>query len=186
MKKVNTLKPEMIDSVLEQPTAVGFHNVDQGDYVATLATFASWGDPKAQHNLGALYLEGVEVKQDYAEALKWHTLAAEQDYVLAQHDLGTMYLEGLGIAPDLVAAYYWFTKAAERGDAKAQSNLGILYATGEGVAEDVVEAAKWFRLSAAAGLLDGLENLQIAHEEMTPQQRAESEKRAADWSPIKA
>jgi uncharacterized protein len=169
---------------LEQQPPVGFHNVDQEDYVATLATFASWGDAKAQHNLAALYLEGTEVAQNYAEALKWHTEAAEQGFALAQHDLGTMYLEGLGVEPDLGLAFQWFRKAAEQGDAKAQSNLGILYATGQGVTEDVVEAAKWFRLSAAAGLLDGLENLQIAQEEMNSQQAAEAEKRAADWSPV--
>lgn len=177
------MNSEATEMVMEQKPAIGFHNVDQEDYVATLATFASWGDAKAQHNLAALYLEGVEVKQDYAEALKWHTEAAEQDYVLAQHDLGIMYLEGLGVAPDAELALHWFSKAAEQGDAKAQSNLGILYATGQGVAEDVVEAAKWFRLSAATGLIDGLENLQIAQEEMTPEQAAEAEKRAADWKP---
>ncbi|MBF0455176.1 MAG: sel1 repeat family protein [Magnetococcales bacterium] len=177
------MKPDVTEMVLEQPQPVSLHSVDQEDYVATLATFASWGDPKAQHNLAALYLEGREVEQSYEEALKWHTLAAEQGFALAQHDLGLMYLEGSGVAPDGVAALHWFTKAAEQGDAKAQSNLGILYATGQGVVEDVVEAAKWFRLAAAAGLLDGLENLQIAQEEMTPQQAAEAEKRAAEWSP---
>jgi uncharacterized protein len=180
------LNANPIESKPEQQPAVGFHDVDQADYVATVATFASWGDPKAQHDLGAIYLEGVDVEQDYAEALKWHTLAAEQGYVLAQHDLGTMYLEGLGVPADIAAALHWFTKAAEKGDAKAQSNLGILYATGQGVDEDVVEAAKWFRLSAAAGLIDGLENLQIAQEEMTPEQSVEAEKRANDWSPAKS
>lgn len=165
-----------------QQPSIGFHSIDQSEYVATVFTFASWGDPKAQHNLAALFLEGQEVEQDYAEALKWHTLAAEQGYVLAQHDLGIMYLEGLGMAPDPQMACHWFAKAAEQGDAKAQSNLGILYATGDGVAEDVVEAAKWFRLAASAGLLDGLENLQIAQEEMTPEQATEAERRAEAWS----
>jgi uncharacterized protein len=179
------LKPDATKTVLEPQPDIGFHKVDQGDYVATVATFAEWGDVKAQHNLAALFLEGVEVEQNYAEALKWHTLAAEQGLALAQHDLGTMYLEGLGVAPDVAQAFHWFSKAAEQGDAKAQSNLGILYATGQGTEESVVEAAKWFRLSAAAGLLDGLENLQVAQEEMTPKQAAEAEKRAANWSSTK-
>ncbi|MBF0358898.1 MAG: sel1 repeat family protein [Magnetococcales bacterium] len=177
------MKPDKIDMELNPQPIVGTHNVDQSDYFATLVTFASWGDAKAQHNLGASYLEGKEVAQDYAEALHWHTLAAEQGHPLAQHDLGTMYLEGLGTTPDASAALHWFTKAAEQGDAKAQSNLGILYATGEGVEEDIVEAAKWFHLAAIANLPDGLENLKIAQEDMTPQQAAKAKQLASEWSP---
>jgi uncharacterized protein len=177
------LKPEPTHIETEPQPTIVTHNVDQADYVATLATFAEWGDAKAQHNLAAIYLEGLEVEQDYAQALHWHTLAAKQDYVLAQHDLGTMYLEGLGVVPDIAQALYWFTKAAEHGDAKAQSNLGILYATGQGVAEDVVQAAKWFHISAASGLQDGIENLEIAKEDMTPDQAIQAEKLAKEWSP---
>lgn len=180
MEKAETMKPEVCAPTAEQGTA-GFHMVNQEDYVATLATFAEWGDAKAQHNLGAMYLEGQELAQDYAEALKWHTMAAEQGFSLAQHDLATMYLEGLGVPPDLVAALHWFTRAAAQGDAKAQNNLGILYATGQGVEEDVVEAGKWFHLAVARGMLDAIENLEIALEEMTPQQRIQAQKRAEEW-----
>ncbi|MBF0146172.1 MAG: sel1 repeat family protein [Magnetococcales bacterium] len=156
----------------------GFHELDQGDYVATLTTFAQWGDPKAQHDLAAIYLEGREVEQDFVEALKWHTLAAEQGNVLSQHDLATMYLEGLGVAPDPEKAFAWFSKAAQQGDGKARNNLGILYATGQGVALDLVEAAKWFILARDQGTLDAVENLEIAREEMTPEQFQEAVQRA--------
>ncbi|MBF0193323.1 MAG: sel1 repeat family protein [Magnetococcales bacterium] len=178
------MKPEPTSIEAEPQPTIGSHNVDQADYVATLTTFAEWGDAKAQHNLAAIYLEGLEVEQDYAQALHWHTQAAQQDYILAQHDLGTMYLEGLGVVADIAQAFHWFSKAAERGDAKAQSNLGILYATGQGVEESVVEAAKWFHLAAASGLQDGIENLEIAKEEMTPEQAIQAEKLAKEWTPI--
>ncbi len=159
----------------------GFHELDEGDYVTTLATFAEWGDPKAQHDLAALYLEGREVEQNFAEALKWHTLAAEQGMPLSQHDLATMYLEGLGVIPDPEMAYAWFLKAALQNDGKAQNNLGILYATGQGVAEDIVEAAKWFLLAQSRGMSDAEENLAIAREEMTPEQWQEAQTRAQSW-----
>lgn len=165
------------------PSGSGFHEFDQEDYVATLATFAEWGDPKAQHDLAALFLEGREVRQNFEEALKWHTLAAEQGYPLSQHDLATMYLEGLGVVPDHKKAYDWFLKAASQDDGKAQNNLGILYATGQGIDEDGVEAAKWFMLAAEKGILDALENLDIAKEEMTPEQIQEAKRRARSWQP---
>ncbi|MBF0110294.1 MAG: sel1 repeat family protein [Magnetococcales bacterium] len=161
--------------------APGFHELDQEDYVTTLATFAQWGDPKAQHDLAALYLEGSEVPLDLGEALKWHTLAAEQGNVLSQHDLATMYLEGLGIAADVEKAFFWFMKAATQGDSKAQNNLGILYATGQGVSLDLVEAAKWFMLAEDQGMVDATENLEIAREEMTPVQFEEAMRRARAW-----
>lgn len=152
----------------------GFHELNQEDYVATLTTFAEWGDPKAQHDLAALYLEGRDVDQDFAAALEWHTRAAQQDNILSQHDLATMYLEGLGVTPDPETAFHWFFKAATHGDAKAQNNLGILYATGTGVALDIIEAARWFLSAESQGMLDATENLEIAKEEMTPEQLQEA------------
>lgn len=160
----------------------GLHAFNNDDYFNTLVTLADWGDAKSQHNLGAMFLEGLELEQNYAEALKWHTLAAEQDMALAQHDLATMYLEGLGVAEDLEKAAYWFDKAAQQGDAKAQNNLGILFATGQGVVEDLVQAYRWFSLAAAGGMLDALDNKKMAMQDMTPEQRAECQKMEAPSS----
>ena len=151
----------------------GLYAFGDDAYYNTLATLAEWGDVKAQHNMGALYLEGLEVEQNYAEALKWHTLAAEQGMVLAQHDLATMYQEGLGVAEDLKLAAYWFNLAAQQGDAKAQNNLGILFATGQGVEENLVQAYQWFSMAAAGGMIDALDNREMALEDMTPEQRAQ-------------
>ena len=159
------------------PSEGGLHAFNDDDYLNTLVTLAEWGDPKAQHDLGALFLEGLELEQNYGEALKWHTLAAEQGMPLAQHDLATMYLEGLGVVEDPEKAVHWFTKAAEQGDAKAKNNLGILYATGTGVERDLMAAYIWFSEAALGGMLDALDNREMAMEEMTPEQRGEIRRR---------
>ena len=39
---------------------------------------ATQGDAEAQHNLGAMYANGKGVPKDFAKALKWFQLAAEQ------------------------------------------------------------------------------------------------------------
>jgi TPR repeat protein len=39
---------------------------------------ADQGDADAQFNLGVMYDRGDGIPQDYAEAAKWHRLAAEQ------------------------------------------------------------------------------------------------------------
>jgi TPR repeat protein len=52
----------------------------RGDYAAALRLIrplADKGNANAQHNLGALYVEGRGVPQNDAEAMKWYRLAAE-------------------------------------------------------------------------------------------------------------
>ncbi|MBF0400079.1 MAG: sel1 repeat family protein [Magnetococcales bacterium] len=159
-------------TLLQQSSQESMHTFTEDDYFNTLLTLAEWGDAKAQHNLGALFLEGIEIEQDYTEAFKWHSLAAEQGMAMAQHDLATLYLDGLGVDENPEKAAYWFAEAARQGDSKAQNNLGILYATGHGVPLDLVQAYKWFTLAAEQGMLDALENRAMAEEEMSSTQLA--------------
>ena len=79
---------------------------------------------QAQYNLGLMYDNGQGVPQDYKQAVKWYTKAAEQGDANAQYSLGYMYANGQGVPQDYKQAVMWFTKAAEQGDADAQYNLG--------------------------------------------------------------
>ena len=56
--------------------------------VESLLPLAKAGDVTAQFNLGELYREGTNVIQNYGEAIKWFTRAAEQGDADAQHNLG--------------------------------------------------------------------------------------------------
>ena len=77
---------------------------------------AKGGDKSAQDNLGVMYSIGDGVPQDYKEAAKWFTKAAEQGYANAQYSLGVMYRDGDGVPQDYKEAVKWYTKAAEQGD----------------------------------------------------------------------
>ena len=44
-----------------------------------------------------MYAKGQGVPQDYAEAVKWYRLAAEQGFAMAQDNLGLMYKNGQGV-----------------------------------------------------------------------------------------
>jgi TPR repeat protein len=62
----------------------------RGDYATALGLLrplAEQGLAKAQYALGAMYDHGWGVPQNYAEALKWYRLAADQGDVLAQNSL---------------------------------------------------------------------------------------------------
>ena len=91
------------------------------------------------------------VPLDYAQAVKWFRLAADQGDARAQANLGIMYANGQGVPQDYVQAVKWYRLAADRGDAKAQFNLGGMCASGHGVPQDYAQAAKWFRLAADQG-----------------------------------
>jgi TPR repeat protein len=68
-----------------------------------------------------MYDNGQGVTQDGAEAFRWFSKAAEQNFSRAQHSLGTMYENGRGVTADRVQALAWYRKAAANGDATSQT-----------------------------------------------------------------
>jgi len=54
----------------------------------------------ANYNLGKLYEEGSDVKQDYPEAAKFYRLASDKNHSKAQKKLAQLYLKGLGVKED--------------------------------------------------------------------------------------
>jgi TPR repeat protein len=51
-----------------------------------------------------MYEQGHGVPQDYAEAVKWYRLAAEQGNAEGQIALGNLYVDGSGVPTDYVLA----------------------------------------------------------------------------------
>ena len=54
-------------------------------------------DAKECFKKGEAYRTGEGVEQSDAEAVKWHTLAADQGDARAQYNLGWMYENGKGV-----------------------------------------------------------------------------------------
>ena len=129
-----------------------------------------------------MYGTGKGVPQDYAEALRWYRLAAEQGYADAQASLGLMYYDGKGVPQDYAEALRWFRLAAEQGNADAQFNLGVMYYDGEGVPQDYLRAHMWVNLAGAAvngfGPAQELRNLIAAG--MTPSDISKAQEMARE------
>ena len=108
----------------------------------------------------------------------------------AQYDLAKNLETGrIGLKRDMVQAEHSYRAAAEQGDPFAQAGLAILYQFGKGVKADPVEACMWYTL-AAAGTKGGdhdsiAEMLVNLTQQITPEQRAEAQKRAREWKPKK-
>lgn len=139
------------------------------------------GHVEAALLLGIIYSSASDVPRDYAEAIRWFRMAAEQNLASAQLILGSMYYEGEGVPADHAEALRWFRLAAEQGDASAQSSLGFMYGAGEGVPQDFVVAYMWYNLSAAQGDERAKTNRAIIAPKMTREQIAEAQKLSREW-----
>lgn len=84
---------------------------------------AQAGDPVAQFNMGVKYAEGIDVPQNYQEAARWYSAAADQNDAPAQFNLGLLFYQGQGLQQDLPSAYELFSLAAAQGDTRAQAGM---------------------------------------------------------------
>jgi hypothetical protein len=87
---------------------------------------AEQGDPAAQFSVGARYATGEDVPQDYAEAVRWFSMAAEQGHIVSQATLGAYYWAGRGVPQDLVKAYFWSVLAQAGGDEASKYRVSVL------------------------------------------------------------
>jgi len=123
-----------------------------------------------------MYEKGEGVIQNYQQAVRWFTKAAEAGFGLAQVNLALLHLEGRGVAQDNQEAAYWFTKAAETGFAEAQVNLAAMYFSGKGVPQDYVLAHMWANLAASQSDKEAVGKRNTIAASMTPSQLAEAQK----------
>lgn len=113
--------------------------------------------------LGAMYLNGEGVEQNYGEALRYLTRAAGAGDVIAQANLGYMYAMGEGVEQDYNKANEWYTKAAMQGYALAQHSMGAAYERGEGVEKDLYKAVEWYKKAAMQGFAPAQNELGVLY-----------------------
>ncbi|MEP6670945.1 MAG: C39 family peptidase [Chthoniobacter sp.] len=123
---------------------------DDAPPTAELIEKATHGDAHAQLSLAVRYRDAKSVKQDYAEAMRWAHLAADQGNADAMDFVGWMFFRGTGVKsePALAAGYF---KAAADQSAAAAWNLGQCYFAGQGVEQDIPKALEIWKKAAAMG-----------------------------------
>ena len=146
---------------------------------------AERGDPTAQFLLGQLYHGGTAaVVQDFAQALKYFSLAALQydppgpnpnggpvqitqahaqrlnAAAQASGQLGQMYFRGEGVAADNTTARRWFEKGAQHNEATSLNGLGLLSLEGTGgLPKDLKRAYQYFLKAAEQNNANAQANL---------------------------
>ena len=120
-------------------------------FLCTVPVCAQFTVAEMNKNGDAYYNGKNGVAQNYAEAVKWYRMAADQGNASAQFNLGYCYDMGQGVPQDYGEAVKWYRKSADQGYARAQFNLGVCYKQGQGVPLDYGEAVKWYRKAADQG-----------------------------------
>ena len=80
-------------------------------------------DADDAYKTGLKYYYGDGATQDYKEALKWFTKAADQGDAEAQYNVGVMHEHGRGVAPNYAEAVKWYRKAADQGHQQSKDVL---------------------------------------------------------------
>jgi TPR repeat protein len=91
---------------------------------------------KQDLQLGAAYLAGRGVPQNFAQSAYWYERAANAGDPLAQNQIGYFYQTGIGVPRDLQQAVHWYQRSASGGYLRAKVNLGVAYLWGTGVKKD--------------------------------------------------
>lgn len=127
---------------------------------------AEAGDLNKQFNLGWMYARGIGgVKADIVEAIKWYTLAANQEHPMAMYNLAVLYL-GDNQQKDIKVGTAWAIKAATRRDIpEARVLLGYLYETGIGVVQNFQQAIKLYRQAAEEGCAEAYYRLYLCYKD---------------------
>ena len=95
-----------------------------------------------QFNLGMSYAHGTEgVEQDWAKAVRFYRLAAEQGYAAAQCNLGVCYERGEGVAQDWAEAVRYYRQAAAQAGVLSSERLAEISAACDRIACDREVAA---------------------------------------------
>jgi TPR repeat protein len=105
---------------------------------------ANSGHPRAQLDLGILYLRGQGVARDLVQARAWLEKAAAHEAPYALYALGRAMEESEGPAlADPVRAADLYRRSAEMGHPLAALRYGLALLDGQGVRKDRVAAQRW-------------------------------------------
>lgn len=156
----------------------------RGDYETAAREFlplAKNGDHRAMYALGSMYSVGRGVPQDLQQAFKWFSEAAKYGRPDAEYKLGLMYYEGLGVPQDFNKAIRWFGRSAKKGYGDAQYRVGQMYMEGHGVEQNYIKAYAWSYVALAQGITDAKANIDLAKQNLGPEQLDEAEKLAKTY-----
>ena len=111
--------------------------------VASGGALARLAQPADSSLLSQMFVDGLHVAADHAQAAHWNRQAAAAGDVGAKVRLGHQYAAGEGILQSLPEAERWFKAAADVSDPMGSYALGLLYAGHYGVFGAIEQSIPW-------------------------------------------
>jgi TPR repeat protein len=107
-------------------------------------------------HLGACYVNGEGVEQDYSIAMEWYLKSAELGVTSAMNNIAELYRLGSGVKKDILKSMEWNLRSAAKNDAKAQRSVAnLLFGnlinkkyTNEEIILDKCLAIEWYNKAA--------------------------------------
>ena len=125
------------------------------DYQNAFAYFskaAELGYSKAQNRCGIMYLKGIGVQQNYANAYTYFVQGYNNNQNKASaYWIGYCYYTGYGVNQNFNQAYNFFKYAADQGQPLANRYLGMMYFFGDGLPKNYNNAVYYFNIAANEG-----------------------------------
>jgi len=160
----------------------GGDEVNVGSALQMFKQAAERGHAEALTALGNLYME-TRGSIDYAQAMKWHRLAAAKEQPASELAVGWMYFHGFGVERNVPLAVEWTEKGAQRNHPQGWYNLGRFF-SGESLASspkdfipDYVKAHDYLEKAMNAGHMEATQLLgKLIWEEKIPWREKEEAK----------
>lgn len=105
---------------------------------------AEKGDAEAQYVLGEFYYDGINVKKDLDEAVKYFTESMKNGYIDSISALGVCYYYNNSMNLGIKKAVKLFLQAAEMNEPRAQMFLGMCYKDGIGIEKNIKKSNEFY------------------------------------------
>ena len=164
----------------------GLKAYQAGDYATALKEFlpmAEAGQASAQAAVGQMYLDGLGVPKDPAQAAAWLEKAASGGNARARAQIGALYATGTGVPQDEMKASYWLLKAANQNVRQSQRFMALRFYAGQGVPRDLAQSFLYAALCAKQGDPEGQALLNQLATEMSPEEKARAQALLQTWQP---
>ena len=138
----------------------GLDDYNQALYWARKA--AQTDNADSHEFIGMAYLNGMGVKQDTEEGIKWLESAAEYGSASAQFTLGDILMGndyGANVEVDPERSFKYLMMAAQQEHAEAMFCVGLCYSSGKGTPKDNDASMEWIRKAAEMGFEPAIEFL---------------------------
>lgn len=136
------------------PPAPGAPPAGPATDLAALKRRAEQGDRDAWFELGAEYITGAHLPQDFKLAADCFEKAAQAGLPQAAFNLGVCYQNGDGRPKDAKQRLRWFALAAEGGHGQAAYFLALAYRQGDDLPQDFIASNALMMLAQQRGVAE--------------------------------